>query len=158
MNDNYFTDLPSQRQRLLNGLQSSPCKDKAKQIVNLQFIQPDGTKRFLSGGKKKGCFAVIGTAKDIIQVCEGWATGASLHQETGHFTVVALDAGNLESVAVIIRKLYPMSQIIICGDNDESGTGQKAARAAALAVGGKYIIPAIVGMDFNDFLTMEVAQ
>jgi putative DNA primase/helicase len=57
----------------------------------------------------------------------------------------------------VIRKLYPASQIIICGDNDESGTGQKAARAAALAVTGKYIIPTIVGQDWNDALNSEVA-
>ncbi len=107
---------------------------------------------------KKGCFSVIGKVEssNIIQICEGFATGASLHQETGHFTVIGLDAGNLEPVASTIRKLYPSSQIIICGDNDESGVGQKAARAAALAVTGKYLIPSIVGQDWNDALTMAV--
>lgn len=49
-----------------------------------------------------------------------------------------------------IKGLYPNHELIICGDNDESGTGQKAARAAALAVGGKYLLPPIVGQDFND--------
>lgn len=134
-----------------------PIYDVSKTLVNLQMIQPNGEKRFLSGGRKKACFSVIGAAGDVIQVCEGWATGASLHQETGHFTIVALDAGNLEAVAIVIRKLYPSAQIIICGDNDESGTGQKAARAAALAVGAKYILPATMGHDFNDMLNMEGA-
>ncbi|MGZ4954401.1 MAG: toprim domain-containing protein [Methylobacter sp.] len=136
-----------------------PVYDENKQMVNLQMIQPDGAKRFLSGGRKKGCFAVIGKveAGSIIQACEGWATGASLHESTGHFTVVALDAGNLEPVARVFRRLYPDNQIIICGDNDESGTGQKAARAAAVAVGGKYILPATVGHDFNDSLNRAVA-
>jgi putative DNA primase/helicase len=134
-----------------------PIYDESKQLVNLQFIQADGTKRFLSGGKKKGCFSVIGKmgADGLIQVCEGWATGASLYESTGHFTVVALDAGNLEPVAIVFRRLYPDSQIIIMGDNDESGTGQKAARSAALAVGGKYIIPVSVGHDWNDSLNAE---
>lgn len=135
-----------------------PIYDEHRQLVNLQFIQADGTKRFLSGGRKKGCFSVIGAASDVIQVCEGWATGASLHEESGYFTVVALDAGNLEQVAIVIRNLYPKSRIIICGDNDASGTGQKAAKAAALAVGGKYILPAIVGHDWNDALNMEVIR
>ena len=134
-----------------------PIYDEAKILVNLQMIQPDGTKRFLTGGKKKACFSVIGKPSEIIQICEGWATGASLHQETGHFTVVALDAGNLGQVAMVIRSLYPAAEIIICGDNDESGVGQKAARAAALAVTGKYIIPTIVGQDWNDALNSEVA-
>lgn len=134
-----------------------PIYDEHQQLVNLQFIQADGTKRFLSGGRKKGCFLIIGKigADEIIQICEGWATGASLYESTGHFTTVALDAGNLEPVAVVFRRLYPESQIIICGDNDESGTGQKAARSAALAVSGKYIIPVTVGHDWNDSLNAE---
>ncbi|MFI3157112.1 MAG: toprim domain-containing protein [Methylococcaceae bacterium] len=129
-----------------------PIYDENKALVNLQMIQPDGTKRFLSGGRKKGCFAVIGKAEtdSLIQVCEGWATGASLHESTGHFTVVALDAGNLEMVALVFRRLYPHGQIVICGDHDPVGI--KAARAAAVAVGGKYILPATVGHDFNDSL------
>ncbi|MDP1657857.1 MAG: toprim domain-containing protein [Methylotenera sp.] len=134
-----------------------PIYDETKALVNLQFISETGGKMFLSGGKKKGCFSVIGKPGEIIQICEGWATGASLHQEIGHFTIVALDAGNLEPVAMVISKLYPDSQIVICGDNDESGVGQKAARAAALAVGGKYILPATMGHDFNDMLNMEGA-
>jgi putative DNA primase/helicase len=133
--------------------------DENKRLVNLQFINADGTKRFLSGGRKKGCFSVIGKpdASGIIQICEGWATGASLFEATGRLTVIALDAGNLEPVACVIRKLYPQSQIVICGDNDESGVGQKAARAAALACDGEYIIPPIVGQDFNDMLNSGVA-
>jgi putative DNA primase/helicase len=99
---------------------------------------------------------VIGKPSEIIQICEGWATGASLHQETEYFTVVALDAGNLEQAAIVIRKLYPAAEIIICGDNDASGVGQKAARAAALAVAGKYIIPPIDGYDWNDVLNLVV--
>jgi len=63
---------------------------------------------------------------------------------------VAFNAGNLEPVAKRIRALYSNHELIICGDNDESGAGQKAARAAALAVGGRYLVPPIVGTDFND--------
>lgn len=146
-----------------------PIYDESKALVNLQMIQPDGTKRFLSGGRKKGCFSVIGNyPPDTLRlstppansanllICEGLATGSSLYESTGHFTVVALDAGNLEPVAIVIRKLYPAGQIIICGDNDESGVGQKAARSAALAVAGKYIIPPIAGQDWNDALNIEV--
>lgn len=134
-----------------------PIWNENRGLVNLQFIQPDGSKRFLSGGKKKGCFSIIGKMgiDGKIQICEGWATGASLNETTGNFTVVALDAGNLEPVALVFRKLYPNSEIIICGDNDESGVGQKAARSAALAVGGKYIIPVSVGQDWNDALNTE---
>jgi putative DNA primase/helicase len=132
-----------------------PIYNQNKQQVNLQFINADGSKRFLAGGKKKDCFSVIGKPNPDQQllICEGWATGASLHETTGLYVVVALDAGNLEPVAKVIRCIYPKAEIIIAGDNDESGVGQKAARAASLAVGGKYIIPATPGEDWNDSLT-----
>jgi len=36
------------------------------------------------------------------------------------------------------------------GDNDESGKGQTEARKAALACGGRYLIPEVPGQDWND--------
>lgn len=126
-------------------------------LSTLQFISPNGDKRFMSGGKKAGCFAVIGkhhAPTDKILICEGFATGASLHDDSGHFVVCAMDSGNLEPVARVIRRLFKSAQIVICGDNDASGVGQKAAKHAAIACGGAYLIPPIEGIDFNDFLTM----
>lgn len=134
----------------LKGVLIVPIFDANNKLVNLQFIQPDGTKRFLSGGKKKGCFFIIGEATDKILIAEGFATGASLFEYHGLQVYVAFDAGNLESVAEIVRAKRPEAEIIICGDNDESGIGQTKARAAALAIGGKYIIPPTHGHDWND--------
>ncbi|WP_020562032.1 toprim domain-containing protein [Methylosarcina fibrata] len=125
-------------------------------LTSLQFIKADGGKRFLPGGEIKGCFFGIGmsgvTASEPgrILIAEGFATGASLSEWFRQPVIVAFNAGNLEPVARRIKALYPNHELIICGDNDASGTGQKAARAAALAVGGKYLIPPIVGQDFND--------
>jgi putative DNA primase/helicase len=128
-----------------------------RRIVNLQFIFPNGEKRFLSGAKKKGCFSVINSDprgdKNTLLLCEGWATGASLNEETGHKVIVALDAGNLLPVAQVLRRLYPQAVIIVCGDNDAHGKGQKAAKEAANEVGGRFIIPPNVGQDWNDHLT-----
>ncbi|MDP3389075.1 MAG: toprim domain-containing protein [Methylococcaceae bacterium] len=133
-----------------------PIYDESSSLVNLQFINADGSKRFLAGGKKKSCYSTIGElSSNTLLICEGWATGASLYEHSGHGVIVALDAGNLEPVARVMRHLYPTNQIIIAGDNDESGTGQKAARAAALAVGGKYIVPELAGYDWNDLFNME---
>ena len=136
-----------------------PIFNESRDLVNLQFIDADGNKRFLSGGKKKACFSVIGDSskEKKLLICEGFATGASLHQELGTFVMVAMDAGNLEPVAQTARRMFPDYEIIIAGDNDESGTGQKAARAAALAIGGKYIIPTTPGHDWNDALTAKGA-
>jgi putative DNA primase/helicase len=132
-----------------------PIYDEKKWLVNLQFILPNGDKRFLSGAKKKGCFSAIGVSNELktLLLCEGWATGASLHEETGQCVVIALDAGNLLPVAQAIRRMFPYVSIIVCGDNDLSGVGQKAAIDAAAAVNGKYKIPPNVGQDWNDFLS-----
>jgi|APLak6261658528_1056013.scaffolds.fasta_scaffold00260_5 putative DNA primase/helicase len=121
-------------------------------LVNLQFITHTGAKRFLSGGQKKGCFFAIGEVTDTILICEGFATGASLFEDKGLLTIVAFDAGNLTPAAEVIRGLYPQAEIIIAGDNDLSGIGEKKAREAALTISGKYIIPPTVGMDWNDVL------
>lgn len=135
-----------------------PIYNEKRELVNLQFIDCDGNKRFLSGGKKKGCFTAIREPNSTtpILLCEGWATGASLHQDTGHFTAIALDAGNLEPVARVLRKLYPISEIIVCGDNDSNGVGQNAAKAAAIAVNGKFLIPEQTDTDFNDILSRAI--
>jgi putative DNA primase/helicase len=127
-------------------------------LASLQFIDKDGNKKMLSGGKLKGSSCNIGTYQsgNPLLIAEGFATGASLFESTGHITVIAFSAGNLKQVATDVRLLYPCNEIIVCGDNDASGVGQRAAREAALAIGGKYIIPELVGCDFNDVLNREV--
>ena len=133
-----------------------PLYDENGALVSLQFIGDDGTKRMMKGGRAQGSCCFIGGSKpvpgSVIRICEGWATGASLYEATGHFTIVAFSAGNLKAVAMQTRKHHTDNEIIICGDNDESGVGQKAAREAALAIGGKYVIPEQAGQDWNDVL------
>lgn len=132
-----------------------PLYNSKKELVNLQFITESGTKRFLSGGQKKSCFYWLGDETDKILICEGFATAASVYEDTGYLTAIAFDAGNLESVAITIKALAPDAELIIMADNDESGVGQIKARKAALAVGGKYIMPPALG-DFNDYLAGSV--
>lgn len=130
-----------------------PIYNESDQIINLQFIDPEGGKRFLSGGRKFGCFYIIGNSTKRILICEGFATGASLFEDCRQRVVVAFDAGNLLPVAKNIRELSPDSEIIICGDNDISGVGQEKAQEAALAIGGKILIPPTPGTDWNDVLS-----
>jgi len=125
----------------------------AEIIINTRY--ENGDKRFLAGGLKKGCFYFLGNKEtDKVLIAEGFATAASLYEHTDHITIAAFDAGNLKDVAVNVKPLINRDvEIIICADNDESGIGEKKARDAALAVGGKYIIPKVVGHDFNDVLS-----
>lgn len=143
-----------------------PLRDTAGAIWNLQAIFPEvhpalgRDKDFLSGARKSGLFHEIGTPTPTILVCEGFATGATAHEMTGHQTFVAFDTGNLKAVALMLRKRFPGAEIIIAGDNDRKTPGNPGitkAREAALAVGGKLLIPPFdddeVGSDWNDWLT-----
>lgn len=130
-----------------------PIYNETDELVNLQFINSQGEKRFLSGGRKRGCFYLIGDLSQRILICEGFATGASLHEDSGQRVVVAFDAGNLLPVAKNIKELSPDTEIILCGDNDLSGIGQSKAREAALAISGRVLIPSVPGADWNDVLT-----
>lgn len=141
-----------------NGVLYIPLYGTDLELCSLQLIQSNGDKSFLKGGKIKGSFSVIGeqlNTTDKILICEGFATGASLQEDTGHFTVCAMSANNLESVAKTFKSFYPQATFIICGDNDENSVGQLAAEKAARAIGCAFIVPEQSGMDFNDVFNLE---
>lgn len=87
------------------------------QTWSYQTISPDGDKYILKDGKKQGnWFHIIGD--ETILICEGYATGATLHEATGHSVYVAFDAYNIFPVCMRLKKANPKSRIIICADND----------------------------------------
>lgn len=67
-------------------------------LHSLQFIGPDGGKRYHPGGRVKGCYHAIGNPEGAAVLCiaEGFATGASIHEATGYPVAVAFSASNLE--------------------------------------------------------------
>ncbi|WP_199287801.1 toprim domain-containing protein [Kushneria phosphatilytica] len=117
------------------------------ELVNVQSIMPNGGKRFLKGGRVQGCYAPIGEPRPFgkLFICEGWATGATLHRLTGEPVVCAMHAGNLAAVARAMRPLCDGSlELIIAGDDDrhtEGNPGRTAANDAALAVGAMVLYP-----------------
>ena len=132
-----------------------PLCDVSGKIWSLQTIDAEGKKRFLSGGKKKGCFHTLGVldTSSQIYVCEGYATAASLYEATRVTTVVSFDAGNLEPVVKAIRHKYPDLSVTIAADNDqwkEVNTGLEVARAVAKKHSAQVIYP-----DFSDAIRGE---
>ena len=131
-------------------------------IVGLQFIAATGSKRFITGAAKEGSYFPITTkdeAKDVIVICEGFATAAAIRTATGWPTVAAFDAGNLKPVAQAMRKKYPAARIIIGGDNDQWTSRQdgaawnpgiEKANQAAAAIGGAQVIAPFVPDDDPD--------
>lgn len=128
------------RLRQLNRSLVVPVHSIAGELVGLQFIEADGSKRFLSGTRIKASFHLIGErSEDTVLIAEGFATGATLHQATGFPCVCAFSAGNMRPVAEAIRAKHPTISIIICADADP--VGQSAAQEAAEAVNGAWITP-----------------
>jgi putative DNA primase/helicase len=134
-------------------------------LVNLQRIAPNGRKRFLFGGRIKGTYSPIGivAAGQPVYVCEGFATGATIHEETGAAVACAMNAGNLLAVGEYLSRRYPEAVLIVGGDDDRSkeaegkpNTGKQAAIKAAAALGCGLVLPpwpddAPLGLsDFND--------
>jgi putative DNA primase/helicase len=119
-----------------------PVHNVRSEMVSLQRITRSGAKFYLVGGEKRGCFYRFGSDGPAWLV-EGYATGASVHAATGQPVVVAFDAGGLKPVADLLR-----GQLIgVAADNDESGTGQKAAEATGLP----WVTPPKTGQDWNDY-------
>jgi putative DNA primase/helicase len=143
-----------------------PLRDANGVLHSLQFIQPDGSKRFLSGGRIQGCSYNIEGDSARVVICEGFATGASIHQATGHTVVCAMNSGNLVEVAKCIRSKYPEAKIIVAGDNDQftnGNPGKGKADEAARAIEARAVLPVFKVMatkptDFNDLLLLEGAE
>ena len=130
------------------------------QLWNVQQITPDGAKRFLKRGRVKGCYMPIGALADEIYLCEGYATGCTLHEHTGNAVAVAFNAGNLARVAKDLRAKHPNIRLTIAADNDQFTPGNPGlvkARHAASITGADVIYPDFAGLegkgtDFNDYV------
>ena len=136
-----------------------PVRDTAGTLHGLQCIQPDGAKRFKTGTAVAGCFLLIGKPESKLCICEGYATGATIHQATGCAVAVAFNAGNLKPVALALRKKHPDIDLIVCADDDhatEGNPGMTKATEAARAVNGLLAVPVFPqergpkDTDFND--------
>jgi len=141
-----------------------PVMDIKGDVHSLQSIAHDGFKKFLPNGKVRGNFYQLWSGcqpSPSIVICEGYATGVTLysHYAQESTVVIAFNAGNLLPAAKVFRDAFPDAQIIIAGDFDESGAGQRLAELAAVAVGGSASIPIFQdgeeGSDFNDRYNLD---
>ena len=139
-----------------------PVQDAQNRLVSLQFIMPDGSKTFKSGGKVKGCFCLIGELKDTIFICEGYATAATIHQATGKSVIVAFNAANLSHVITALKaRGLDYLNIIIVADNDASNKvntglikGQECARLHNIPLIYPIFTDTQTGSDFNDLASL----
>jgi putative DNA primase/helicase len=131
-----------------------PMRDASGTLHCLQFIAADGERRYLLHARKTGYFE-IGRPAGVLYVTEGFATGASVHEATGQAVAVAFDAGGLKHVARELHAKFPELQLVIAGDHDASGTGQRDAVDAARSVGALVALPEKEDDDWNDVAQRE---
>lgn len=127
-----------------------PMYDADGKLWNLQRIAPDGTKRFLRGGRTESLFCIISPDQlgDTVFVGEGYATMDAVRRASNAMCLVAFSAKNLLPVARIWADLRPDLNYVICADNDahlERNIGLEAARAAAEEIGAEYVVPPAIG-------------
>ena len=147
-----------------------PVVNFQRSLTSLQFIAPDGGKRLLSGGQKKGCFIPVADRlkfSERILICEGWATACTLADwEPSSSVLAAIDAGNLMSVTLGARARWPSSELVVAGDDDRltpGNPGATKARAAAIAANALLAMPKwgtdlpIHLSDFNDLDSWRVS-
>ena len=145
-----------------------PLCDKTRTVHSLQGIFPskimgqgDGArdKDYLKDGAKRGLFHAIGKpqqfdGRPVFIICEGYATGATLHEATNHLVLVTFDTSNLLPVAEAIRESKPDAIILFAADNDQwtvtqhvTNPGLHFARDAAKEVGGLVALPPFAHSD-----------
>ena len=129
-------------------------------LISLQTIAPDGTKKFRYGCPTKGASFQIGSSKAPIAIfCEGFATGLTIYQAMpSSRVIVCFNANGLRDVAVRTAKAF-RGMACICADNDHKtekkppfiNPGLDKGKEAARAIGCGIAYPkGIEGSDWDD--------
>lgn len=175
--NDYVDDTGFRHERVVHDALVVPMYDDTGALRSVQAIFANDEnvlrrgKDFLRDGQVQGCRFNIGeitvvNGKSVVAICEGFATGASVHKATGLAVIVAFDAGNLKSVATSVREANPDAMIIMVADNDRwtmqpvNNPGIMKAKEAAAAVQGFVAIPDFKSLegrptDFNDLYNRE---
>lgn len=151
-----------------------PMKDIAGVLWNVQRIYAkdfEHGNKFALSGRTRGLFHTINSPSTVdpkaftktIYICEGFATGASIHEATGCTTIVSFNADNMVRVASIIKTNYGNHDVVIAADNDaftKMNKGRSSGVRAALENSSKLALPSFKDVttkptDFNDLHILE---
>lgn len=134
------------------------------EMVSVQRISPAGDKRFWPGAPTSGSVYWIGPrAAPFVVVCEGFATGLSIHQAMPDARVlVAFNAGNL---AQAVLNVPAHGLAVMAADNDHQtalrvgfNPGIEKATEAGLARGIGIAYPTCSGSDWDDYRQERIAE
>jgi putative DNA primase/helicase len=147
-----------------------PARSSGSKLTTLQAVfsqLPAGyatDKAFLKDGVKSGSWHTIGdfSTASTVALCEGYATGATVHALTGWCVLVCFDRTNLITVGKKIKPHADGKTLIVCADNDRHTAGNPgitAAKATGSEIGARVLIPEFTdddsGTDFNDLANAE---
>jgi putative DNA primase/helicase len=127
--------------KVWKGLLAVPMRVDSN-LIGLQLIQPDGTKRFLTGQRTKGASLIIDNKGHDVLV-EGLATGLSVRRalklaRLRYKIHICFSAGNMLEIA------KGLDNPIVVADNDPMGI------ATAKKIASRYWVGE-AGEDFNDY-------
>lgn len=141
-------------------------------LASIQYVWPDGKKRYLKGSKTSEVKATIGARYFDpdqegcrLYICEGWATGWTISKAMEAAVFVCFSTNNLEAAAIFALSRYPLAEIIVAADNDRWTTdppnpGATEARRIAEKHGVEWCAPDFVDpqegrTDYNDLMLAE---
>lgn len=151
---------------LLVGVYSITKNDNgtlAKEIKSLQYISPNGDKKFVGGGAVRGNINLIGCdVYDLLHlpnliVCEGYATGASIYEATGVPCMIVFSANFCLTACTRLREITGnnTTKLILALDNDENQVGNTKANEVATAIPNCVVrLPSVIG-DYNDLASQK---
>jgi len=122
----------------LDGSLLVPALDPAGELRSWQAIPAgDGKKLNASGTSMAGaCFIVGGAPADgePLYLVEGIGAAWSAHQATGKPAAVCFGAGNVETVAALMRERFPAARLVVVADRGKEADAERIAAA----VGGSW--------------------
>lgn len=145
--------------RVSRGALVVPVQGPDGTLWSLQFIQPDGSKKFLHGGRVSGGYHILGVPNGRVCTAEGYATAATIHERTGHAVLVTFDCGNIHGAVAAACQVYTDALFTVCSDDDwrtDGNPGLTRGRAAAFVHRAFFATPVFgpargdKDTDFND--------
>ena len=130
--------------RIDSSLLLVPMFNTDGEIASMQTISITGAKLFIKGGRAKGCFFPIGKPDGVLILCEGYSTGASIHEATGEAVAICFSLTNIKEAAKELSAKHSNIRIIIAGDDDhknDRNSGRIAAVEAAKHIGATAVFP-----------------
>ena len=129
---------------------------KNDELVNVQKITADGTKRPLWGGDMAGVQHIIEGKTKSIGIVEGYATGVTVNMMTGYKVYCGYNTGNLAAAVKKAKTDHPESRVVIFADHDEIDEahnrrpGEHFANEAAAPFNAIVALPPEIG-DWDDY-------